>query len=126
MKVVRLMTCETSFEANLIKGRLENEGVDSFLTNENFSTLMPHYNRIFSSGVQVMILEKDLEKASLILSSDKKEEVICPACSSANIEVSFGKNKIKKLFFILLSLFAAVPFNNINNVYHCQECKAEF
>ncbi len=69
-KVVRLLTCDNSFEANLIKGRLENEGIESFLTNENITTLMPHLNTLFNSGAQVMIFEKDLERAREILSVD--------------------------------------------------------
>jgi hypothetical protein len=67
MKVIRLMTCKTAFEANLIKGRLENEGIPSFLTGENFTTLMPNFLGSFGSGVQVMVFEKDKEKADEVL-----------------------------------------------------------
>ncbi len=56
MSTVVLKTCNTPFEANLIKGMLENKDINCFLTNENFSNLMPHYNGIMGAGVQVKFL----------------------------------------------------------------------
>jgi hypothetical protein len=72
MKVVRLTLSDTSFEANLIKGRLESEGVPCFLANENITTLLPHFNRMLGGGVQIMVFERDLEKASEILGLNKE------------------------------------------------------
>jgi rubredoxin len=126
MNIIRLTTCENSFEAHMIKNRLENDGIESFLTNENFSSLMPNYNRIFGSGVQVMIFEKDLPLASEILGLNKKTEIICPACGSRNISLTLGKNAIRKFFIIILSLFMATPFNNINNSCVCGDCGERF
>ena len=67
MKVIRLMTCESAFKANLIKAKLESEGIPSFVTNENFSALLPNFNRFLGVGIQVMIFESDLERAKEIL-----------------------------------------------------------
>lgn len=126
MKSVRLLTCENSVEANLIKGRLENEGINCFLTNENFSNLMPHFNRILGAGVQVMIDETDLEKAIELLELRGEKALICPNCNSKNVTISLGKNKIKKIFTIIFSLLLFIPFNNINSINHCVDCKNEF
>lgn len=51
MNTIRLTTCNDSFEANLIKDKLENEGIECFLTNENFTSLFPIYNGILGSGI---------------------------------------------------------------------------
>lgn len=126
MNYVRLITCENTIEANLVKGRLENEGINCFLTNENFANLMPHYNRILGAGVQIMINETDLEKAVELLELNKNKELYCPNCNSKNVKVSLGKNKFKKIFAIILSLFSGVPFNNINSINRCADCKTEF
>ncbi|MRT94480.1 DUF2007 domain-containing protein [Ancylomarina sp. 16SWW S1-10-2] len=126
MSVIRLMTCDTAVEAYLIKGRLKNEGIETFITNENFSNLMPHYTRILNSGIQIMISDADYAEASKILELNIKQELICPECQSTNIKFSLGKNKIKKIFVILISLFISIPFNNLKTVYKCQDCKAEF
>lgn len=126
MKVTRLRTCETAFEANLIKGRLKNEGIESFVTNENFSTLMPGFNRMLGSGVQIMVFEKDYNAASAILTQNETEQTLCPDCKSENISSGFGKNSLKVFFAIILSIFSAQPFNNINTIHTCQDCGKEF
>ncbi len=120
------MSCESSFEANIIKGRLKSEGIESFITNENFSGLMPNYNQILNSSIQIMINEIDYDKAREILELNKKQEHICPNCQSTNIKFSFGKNKIKKLILITLSLLLVIPFNNLKSIYKCQDCRTEF
>lgn len=120
------MTCESPIEANIIKGRLENEGIRCFVTNENFSNLMPHYNRILGSGAEIMIDKDDYTKASEILELNSTKEVYCPNCNSNNIKINLGKNWIKKLVIIMISLFSSVPFNNINSTYWCKDCKSEF
>ena len=40
MKTVRLITCEEPFQARLIQGALENEGIASVLHNENTSNVL--------------------------------------------------------------------------------------
>lgn len=67
MKTVRIKSCIDSFEANIIKGKLENEGIECFLTNENLSTLLPHHFMSEISGVQVLVDEENVEKALEIL-----------------------------------------------------------
>lgn len=125
MSVIRLTTCENSIEANLMKGNLENEGINSFITNENFSALMPNYNNILGAGVQIMIEDSDYEKAVEIIGICQKE-VVCPNCQSKNITYRLGENKMKKMIIILISLFSGMPFNNINRNYYCKDCKTSF
>ena len=38
MKTVKLITCSDAAQAHIIQGALENEGIESILHNENFST----------------------------------------------------------------------------------------
>lgn len=70
MKTTTLKSCQTPFEANLIKAKLEDAGIPSFLTNENYSTLYPVMANTFGSGVKVMVNEEDLEKALEVLSDE--------------------------------------------------------
>ena len=126
MSIIRLMTCDNAIKANIIKGHLKNEGIEAFTTNENFTNLMPHYNRILNSGVQIMIFDTDYDKASEILKLNIKEEHICPNCQSKNIKFSLGKNKIRKIFVIIFSLLTTTPFNNLKSVYKCKDCQTEF
>jgi hypothetical protein len=127
MSIVLLTTCNTSVEANLLKGMLKNNGISCFLANENFSNLMPHYNGIMGSGVQIMIDETDKEKALGLLEEQQKDvRILCPHCNSANVTYGLGKRKIGKYVAILLSLFLMIPFGNLRNTFYCRDCKTEF
>lgn len=124
---VILTSCSNLQEAYLIKGTLENNGINCFLTNENFSNLMPHYYGILGAGIQVMIEESDLDKAQKLISPESvANEIICPNCNSANVTFGFGYNKVKKWFIVILSLFYWGPFGNIKKNYRCEDCKTEF
>ena len=56
MKTVRLITCNDDFQANVIKGALQNEGIESVLHNENFSNLYRGMGTNFS-GVDIFVAE---------------------------------------------------------------------
>ncbi|MDT3739852.1 MAG: DUF2007 domain-containing protein [Candidatus Kapabacteria bacterium] len=127
MDTIILTTCNNAVEAYLIKGMLENNGIKCFLTNENISSLIPHYNGIMDAGVQIIINKSDIEQVNeLLLSQTKESEIVCPCCGSLNVSFGLGTNKIKKFFVILISLLAWIPFGNLRNSYYCNECKAEF
>lgn len=127
MSIISLTTCSNIIEANMTKNILENEGIECFLTNENFTTLMPHYNNMLGSGIQIMIDEKDFEKAQLLLDSGSAlKEVKCPNCNSDNVSFGLGMNRLKKITVVLCSLLFFIPFNNIRNTYYCNNCKSDF
>lgn len=127
MQFVRLTTVENSFEANFLKEDLESEGIVCILTNENVTTLIPHMNGILGSGIQVLVAETDLAKANEILAKRATGIVKCPNCESTNIHFGLGtKNRFKRIVSIFISTVTAMPFNNINNVYYCNDCGTEF
>ena len=125
MKTTILKTCETSWEAHLIKAKLLDAGIPCFVANENSSALMPHFYQMMGSGTQVVVYKDDLTDAQKII-GDTKEEITCPECGSNNITFSLGNKKLQKIFFILLSIFVFIPFSNIRNKNICKDCKTEF
>ncbi len=128
MKTVRLITIEKVAEAHIIKGRLLNEGIDCFLTNENFTNLMPLYNNMLGSGIQIIVNEKDNDIAREIL-KDKIEpnnlELVCPNCGSENIGLGLGKRKAFKVFNIIIALLSFFPIGNLKPKYYCKNCNTE-
>ncbi len=66
MRTVRLTTCNTSFEAHLLKTALEAKGIPSALHNENMTNL---YGGLISAftGVDIFVYEGDLERAKQII-----------------------------------------------------------
>jgi len=127
-KTIRLLTCGNIIDAYFIKDRLTNEGIESFLTNENFTTLMPNYYNLFGSGVQVFVIEEDYEKSRELL-KDKIEpeqaETVCPFCGSTEIGMGLGKYKALKVFNILLAFMIAIPIGNVRIRQYCKVCKEE-
>lgn len=126
MSTKLLLTCNNSIEANLIKTKLDDSEIFCFLTNENFSSIMPQYFQMLGSGVRVMVNEEDFNDAVEILGLNDKSEVKCPECNSANISSALGKGKFKKIITIILSLFILSPISNIRVKYICRDCKNEF
>lgn len=122
------MTCADAVKANIIKGKLESEGIHCFLTNENSATIAPHHFMVSDAGVQVFINESDLENANEILktNSDSQKDLKCPECGSANISLTLGKNKILKALKIFFSLLAMMPQGKSQYAYFCKNCKTEF
>ena len=58
---VTLATYSTLAEAYIIKGMLESHGIKTIVRNEN-NLYVPIFD-----GVSIMVLEKDLERALLLL-----------------------------------------------------------
>ena len=128
MNTIKLITCDNSAEAYLIKGRLLNEGIDCFLTNENFTNLMPLYNNMLGSGIQILINEEDLERASLLIRDKlepENEKMICPHCGSDSISLGLGKNKFMKILNMFIAIIILIPLGNLKPKYYCNQCKEE-
>ncbi|MDO4824274.1 MAG: DUF2007 domain-containing protein [Bacteroidales bacterium] len=62
MKTVRLCTCNSNYEAELLKDALEKEGIECILGNQNMSALFGPMIAAFS-GVDVFVFEDDGERA---------------------------------------------------------------
>ena len=64
-----LINCENEFEAQLIVGRLENEGIRAVVLNEHIHRIWP-MNSFDSFVVQVAVNEEDYNQAIRIISVD--------------------------------------------------------
>jgi len=127
-KTIRIITCGNITDAYFIKNRLNNEGIDCFLTNQNFTSLLPNYYNLFRSGVQVVVMECDYER-SMELVKDKLEpenvEKVCPFCGSTEISMGFVKHRILKIFNVLIAFLIGIPIGNIRLRYYCKTYKEE-
>lgn len=126
MSIIRLTTCYNIFEANMLKDLLANENIECFLTNENFTSLMPGLNGMLGTGIQIMIDEINYDKAINLIENKETEKIICPNCHSTNISIWLGKNRIKKIAIAILSALIMTPLGNTVSTYYCKDCKTEF
>jgi len=81
------------------------------------------------SGVKIFINVNDLDRAKEIMDLNTNNgvtNVVCPKCSSNNIAFTLGKNKLKKIFILFISLFAFSPIKNNYGAYKCKDCKTKF
>ena len=127
-KTIRLITCDTITDAYFVKNKLNNEGIDCFLTNQNFTSLLPNYYNLFGSGVQLFVMERDYEKSKELVIDKLEPELVdkvCPYCGSTDIKMGLGKHRILKLFNILLAIIIAIPIGNLRVRYYCKTCKEE-
>ncbi len=121
-----------SSEAQIIKGRLEAEGIAVFLS-DNFTIDTDPLVSNAIGGVKLKVLSVDALKAQHILESIKKysiddegNTITCPNCGSEKIELFSTIKDIKSLFwFIFGVLFSALPFYT-KHKYKCEDCNTEF
>lgn len=124
MNLVLLTTCDNSIDANLIRTKLEHEGIPCFLNNENFTDLLPNYYNLLGSGVRIMIPEDSVEQAKELLQISEGK-LLCPNCNSLNIS---SKNKPwpERVKVIFIAIFLAGPVGNLITNFICEDCNTEF
>lgn len=124
--MIRLTTVSNSIEASLIQHHLQLADIKSFTTNDNTSTLLPHFNGMLGHGIQIMVFEEDYGKAQELLTPDKTEPR-CPICGSSNIGFGIrGKNRSGDRVMIFLSALVGLPMGNIRNKLYCKDCRKDF
>jgi hypothetical protein len=124
MSLSELATFDNSLTANMLKSKLENEGIPCFLNNENFTNMMPLYFNMLGSGVRVMVPTDQLERAKEIAKIDSGQ-LTCPNCGSTKIMNSIERTT-NKLKLALIAIFLALPIGNLLNNYTCQNCQHHF
>ena len=121
-----------STEAQIIKGRLEAEGIQVFLTDNLTIDTDPLVSNAIG-GVKLKVLSTDALKAQHILETinkysidDEGHTISCPNCKGNNVALFSTINDAKSLFwFIFGVLFSALPFYT-RHKYKCEDCKTEF
>jgi len=121
-----------SSEAQIIKGRLEAEGIQVFLS-DNFTIDTDPLVSNAIGGVKLKVLSHQALEAQHILDSinkysvdDKGNTIDCPNCKSKKIELFSTIKDAKSLFwFIFGVLFSSLPFYT-KHKYRCEDCKTEF
>lgn len=125
MKTVRLITCNDDFQANVIKGALQNEGIESVLHNENFSNLYRGMGTNFS-GVDIFVYEDDYEAALQLLERNGMVEVqsrYCPHCGSADLKCRLKrKHRLRAFFAMVFSVLSGGAPGTEHWEYRCNAC----
>lgn len=121
-----------SSEAQIIKGRLEADGIQVFLSDNLTIDTDPLVSNAIG-GVKLKVLSHQALKAQHILSSiekysidDEGNTINCPNCKSEKVELFSTIKDAKSLFwFIFGFLFSSLPLHT-KHKYKCEDCKNEF
>ena len=136
MDFVPVAAYNNYIDANIILGRIQEEGIDCWLMDENIVTIDPLLTNAVG-GIKLMVL-KDVQMKVLQLlwemNKEKKATVTCPKCNSHNWEfVSTPRkpgNWVSVFFSCITGLFAGTPAStlvmSVEKVYHCFDCGTEF
>ncbi|GGG38116.1 putative signal transducing protein [Bizionia arctica] len=121
-----------SSEAQIIKGRLEAEGIEVFLSDHLTIDTDPLISNAIG-GVKLKVLAHQSEQAIEILDSirkysidDEGNSITCPKCQSEKIELFSTIKDLKSLvWFVFGVLFSSLPFYT-KHKYRCEVCQTEF
>ena len=117
-------------EAQIIKGRLESDGLDVFLSDHLGTD--PLISKAIG-GIKLKVRSYEAVAAKKILNSmqqysvnDEGNAVHCPNCKSMHVELFSTIKDLKSLFRMLSgALFSSVPFYP-KHKYRCEMCDMEF
>lgn len=132
--IITFQTFDNPISANIIKARLEENGIPCFLSDENMVTLQPIFN-LALGGIRLNIFEEDLEEAQLIVNEkedlqpvdeDSESTFICPKCKSTDVKYGAATNKKFGVLTLIVSFLLFVYPFKIKKVYHCFDCGNEF
>jgi predicted RNA-binding Zn-ribbon protein involved in translation (DUF1610 family) len=128
MNFVLLQSYDNYIPAHIAMGRLQEDGINCWLKDENTATINPILSNAIG-GIKLMVEETQAERAATILKDlelQYKASITCPKCGSHNIELVSTPRKpsnwISAIFGFLFANYAL----SVEKVNHCFNCGNEF
>ena len=128
MNFVPVWSYDNYVSAHIAMGRLEEDGFNCWLKDENTVTIDPILTNAVG-GIKLMVAENEAAKAFELLKQLRQEHknlITCPKCGSHNTEaVSTPRKTSNWASAIIGFLFTsyAMPVETVN---HCFDCGNEF
>ncbi|WP_272022173.1 putative signal transducing protein [Olleya namhaensis] len=121
-----------SAEAQIIKGRLESEGIQVFLSDNITIDTDPLVSNAIG-GVKLKVPTTDAMEAQHILESiskyainDEGNAIHCPNCSSTEAQLFSTITSLKSFIaFVFGFISGTLPFYS-KDKYRCENCNTEF
>lgn len=128
MKYVVVWSYDNYVPAHIALGRLEEEGFNCWLKDENTVTLDPILTNAVG-GIKLMVAEEQAQDAYNLLMqlrTDYKKKYSCPNCNSHNMELVSSPRKPLNWLSALGTFFLGDYALSADKVYHCFNCGHEF
>ncbi|HVT84092.1 MAG TPA: DUF2007 domain-containing protein [Chitinophagaceae bacterium] len=128
MDFIPILSFNNYIDAHIVMGRLEQEGINCWLKDENTVTIDPILTNAVG-GIKIMVYAEQAERAKEIIKNideEKKQKQACPFCGSHNIEFVTTPRKPGNWLSVLFGLFWSSFAMPIETTYHCFDCGKEF
>ena len=115
-------------DAHLLVGRLESEGIECWLQDENTVTINPIWTNAVG-GIKLMVKKEDQAQAFAVfkeIEQQRKQSIECPKCGGHNIELVSTPRKAANWFSAILTFLLGDYALTVNKVNHCFDCGHEF
>lgn len=129
-KFALLRRFQYSSEAIIYQGKLESEGIEVYLRDNNIVDSNPLYSNAVG-GVKMFVKTEDFDKANEVLGDvslyavdDDNQPLKCPECGAEQVEMEISIDGIKSFFKVVILGPFAQFFSKYN--FKCQKCKYEF
>ena len=129
-KFTLLRRFQYSSEAIIYQGKLESQGIDVFLRDNNIVDSNPLYSNAVG-GVKLFVKTEDFDKANEILGEvslysvdNESQPLKCPECGAEQVELETSIEGVKSFFRVAILGAFAQFFSKYK--YKCQNCKFEF
>lgn len=116
-KFYRLASFEYVADVQILKGKLESEGIPAFLRDENTLNSDPLISNAIG-GVKLLVYSKDKERALEIYNEvrayaldENNNPITCPNCKAAKSEVYYNR---KGVFYKLFPFFEKRKYKCLN------------
>ncbi|WP_316835889.1 DUF2007 domain-containing protein [Pedobacter nutrimenti] len=133
-KIIVFETFYNPIEANIVKARLMDAGIQCFLSDENTITINPLYTQALG-GVKLHLFERDADLARNILGEttaalevheEDGQGETCPNCGSPHVGyVQATKKRFNIVTTVVSLLLLVYPFH-ARKVHHCFDCLYEY
>jgi DNA-directed RNA polymerase subunit RPC12/RpoP len=125
MSLRLLRAFDNYFKANILLTRLQSDGVECYLIDENTVTIDPLLSNAIG-GIKLMVRESQEEQARSLLRQYEAQtppQVSCPVCGSANRR-TFAEAGPEEWLDGAVSLLFLPGSTQENKEYVCAECGA--
>ena len=134
MALITIRTFDNAIDAHLLKSKLESEGIQCYIQDENTLTLNPLWNYTVG-GIKLDIDDSDIEQTESILqeledtklTNEEGEAIHCPNCDSTDLY--YGYKSMKSASGIISAIISFLLFVlpiHFASVHKCKACGTEF
>ncbi len=128
MQFVPIYSYDNYVSAHIAMGRLEEDGINCWLKDENTVTIDPILTNAVG-GIKLMVASSQAERATGILrtlANEHKALNPCPKCGSLNIDLVSSPRKASNWASVYIGFFFTSYAMPVETVYHCFNCSHEY